>query len=691
MNRLAIVALALAPPTSLLAQANTVAGLDGRLVTIDNLTYYGRRGLAYPNGEAGMAMLNNMCNPGTVDIPWRAAMQPDHPFFGFMIVRVAGDRIEQINEWSFCKHAWLSVNSPSNCGTCNGSTPGNLLGIGCSDTYGAGNNSDREDLAPPEEIDPWLGTWDPVGSYFDIGDPNQPGFPAPADGVRSLTLSHFDTVEHRVTVDEADLVTPNADYYYGLQLVIEGEAVANRDDNLAHRGFNPNWSGSSWSFANNSATQEHGSILDRWPGAYVDVGQNGNDDGRFFVAVKATALGGGNFHYEYAVHNVDNSRAGATLRIPIDANATATNFTFRDIDDDATNDWTAARVGNEIVFTATATNPLEWNTIYNFGFDANFPPGLDTAKIDEARIGPGALSVDIPTQSPSGQTIATFTTFGDGCPGSLMSPTSTCSDYNPSGGTLTQTLDNQEYAYRVNNANDVNVVSFEVFTSSSTGNTETVPAHIYAGSPPIGAPLASTTIDIGPTPGFYTATFANPVNVSSVYSIALDISGQTVYVSDLATGSVNIGYSRDPSTNNWSLEILRPSWSVSCFPSPQFLTPVLSSNDLPTVGSSYQMDLEQAAASSFATLAAGLSSTDFNGNPLPAALPGVPGCEVLIAPDAMVLVPTTAAGTANFSVPVPNNPGLAGFELYHQWAVLDASANSFGLALSNAAALTVGL
>jgi len=39
------------------------------------------------------------------------------------------------------------------------------------------------------------------------------------------------------------------------------------------------------------------------------------------------------------------------------------------------------------VFTAPATNPLNWNTIYNFGFDANFAPGNTVCQIDEARLG----------------------------------------------------------------------------------------------------------------------------------------------------------------------------------------------------------------------------------------------------------------------------------------------------------------
>jgi len=404
----------------LAAQSNTVAGLDGRLTVIDNMTYYGRRGPSYPNGEIGMAFLNTMCNPGSVNIPWYQAMQPNHPKFGFLVVRVANDRIEQINEWSFCKHAFLSINVNGQCGSCQNPGTGSLMGLNCSDTYGAGNNASRTWLGPPQEIDPWLGTWNPVGSYFDIGDPSQAGYPAPADGVRSLSQSIFDSVDNRVTIDEIDLTTPNAQYYYGLQLIHEGESVANRDDNLAHRGMTPTWSGSSWSFPNNGQGQQYGSVLDRWTGAEVNSGQNGNDDGRFFVASKVTSLGGGNYHYEYAIHNVDNSRGGGAFRVPIDAGATASNYSFGDIDTNGSNDWTVARIGNEIVFTATANNALEWNTIYNFGFDADFPAGATGCTIDEHRPGPGAAWVTVPTKAPSGATYANFTSVGSGCGGTQV-------------------------------------------------------------------------------------------------------------------------------------------------------------------------------------------------------------------------------------------------------------------------------
>lgn len=415
MKKLVLVCLASAVASSLAAQSNAVPGLDGRLTQIDTFTYQGRRGAAYPNGEVAASMMNEMCNPGTVTIPWFAAMQTNHPKFGFLMVRIANDKIEQVSDWSYCKHAFISTNSPSTCGTCVPAGGGTVMGIGCSDIYGVGNNNDRNYLAPPSELNPWLGSWVANGSYFDIGDPAQAGYPLPADGGRSLVTTGFDAVKNRVIMKEQDLLTPGAQYFYCIHLMHEGEAVANRGDNLASRGCTPTWSGSTWSFPNNAVSQIWGTVLQRWSGASISNGQNGNDDGRFFVAVKTTSLGGGNFHYEYAIHNVDNNRGGGTFRIPIAPTATASNYTFGDIDQNAANDWTAARVGNEIVFTAPVGNALRWNTIYNFGFDANVQPGFGTAKIDQATVGAGALFVDVGTKVPSGIPAAEQTPVGTGC------------------------------------------------------------------------------------------------------------------------------------------------------------------------------------------------------------------------------------------------------------------------------------
>ncbi len=414
MRRFSLLPLAAFAVGTLSAQSNVVPGLDGRLEILDNLTFWARRGAAFPGGEVGMSMRNTMCNPGTVNIPWFAAMQPNHPKFGFLITRVSDGRMVQISDRSYCKHAFTSASVSGGCGTCNG-IGGTQMGLRCSDTYSAGNNASQTNLGPPDELDPWLGTWVPVGSYFDRGDPDV-GSPANTDGAKSLTASGFDGVKNRVTVKEADLNVAGASYFYGIHLMHQGEAVANRGDNLASRGFVPTWNGTSWSFANNAVGQAWGSILQHWTGANVNIGGNGTSDGRFYVASKVTTIAGG-FHYEYAVQNVDNNRGGASLRIPVAAGATVTNLGFRDIDGNALNQWTAARVGNEIVFQAAANNPLNWNSIFNFWFDCTQAPSTGVVDIDQARVGPGALTVSVASDIPNGNPTAFHTTVGTGCAG----------------------------------------------------------------------------------------------------------------------------------------------------------------------------------------------------------------------------------------------------------------------------------
>ena len=675
----------------LVAQANTVNGLDGAVIDIGNLTYWGRRGPAN-NGEVGMSFRNEMCNPGSVNIPWIAAMQPNHPFFGFMIARVHNDKIEQINEWSYCKHAWLSINyTVGGCGAnCNTNTPGNQMGIGCGDAYGAGNNADRSDLGPPEEIDPWLGEWDPVGSYFDIGDPMQAGYPAPADGNFSLSTNIFDSVDNRCTVKEQDLLVSGAEYYYALQLVLNGEAVANRADNIAYRGFTPNSSGGTWFFQNNGGMQL-GTVLDQWQGATVEIGGNGADDGRFYVAVKVTPIGSGQFHYEYAIHNVDNSRGGATFEVPIDAAATATNFTFGDLDDDASNDWTAQRVNNRIVFSAPAgQNALEWNTIYNFGFDADFPPGTSLAELAQARPGPGAVAVQVQTEVPGGSTIANFVTFGAGCPGSVTTPAATCPDLNPAGGALSNSTNSFEYTFRVSNTESYDVNSFEIYTRSNSG-TITRPAHIYldAGGGPSTTPFASTTITVGPSAGFYTATFSTPVSVSGTYYIGYENSPGGV-ISNLTSGASGVGFYRGSGSWSQSNLVQRPSWRVQCT-SPQVnVAPAMGVQGAPQIGTTYAPTVSDAAANTFALLLSGLSDVTSNGLPLPLPLPGAPGCQQLVSADSTLVQFTDGQGSAQQPVVVPSTQSLVGFSLFHQWVVWDQGVNAWNFVLSDAGAATVG-
>ena len=67
----------------------------------------------------------------------------------------------------------------------------------------------------------------------------------------------------------------------------------------------------------------------------------------------------------------------------------------------------------------------------------------------------------------------------------------------------------------------------------------------------------------------------------------------------------------------------------------------------PKIGSSYDVTLSDAAASSVAILLSGVSDTIHMGTPLPAPLQGAPGCEVFAAPEVNEFMPTSASGAAS--------------------------------------------
>ncbi|MFK7741095.1 MAG: S8 family serine peptidase [Planctomycetota bacterium] len=288
---------------------------------------------------------------------------------------------------------------------------------------------------------------------------------------------------------------------------------------------------------------------------------------------------------------------------------------------------------------------------------------------------------------------ATFSTFGQGCPGSVNLPT-TCPELNAGGGALTQDLRDNEYCYRVPNTGTLTVNSFQIWTGSTGGNV-LVPAHIYpaAGGAPSATALASTTVQVGAAQGFYTATLSTPVNVTGDFYIGFDTIAQNIYVTTLTSGASGIGFYRDPvnGPTAWTQSglVQNPAWIVNCTGPGTQLAPSIGNSGLPQLGSSYGVTLSDALANTFAVLASGFSDSTWSGGSLPAPLPGAPGCDLLVDPLVLDAVATGAAGAGNVSFNVPSSTSLVGFEVFHQWGVLDA-VNAAGLVLSNAARASVG-
>ena len=380
------------------AQSNADPNIDVRLAGLRELVVRGRQG-PFPTGICGIAFETTVCNEGPSTVPWRQAMHPEHPTIAFIVASVRNGRIEQISNRSYVKHGFFAANT-GGCGTPCIQPLADALGIGCSDTYAINHNGDNFYLGPPEEIDPWLGTWTPACSFFDRGSPDV-GAPANCDGFRSLTRTQANAlgpIHSRVQVHDEDLAAPG-ELYFQAQYNVRSMPDAARDDSLGSRLFVANNTGLAWSLVASGALLP-GTVLQRWPDSSLSSTTNGGDDGRVFVAVKVTGPVGGFYHYEYALHNRDNARGIGALRIPLCPGARVRAAGFRDVDRDPTSDW-KARVGAREVVFETPDSPLHWNAIFNFWFDSDAAPGDAMLGLGQFEPGPGLAELRVTGRAPT--------------------------------------------------------------------------------------------------------------------------------------------------------------------------------------------------------------------------------------------------------------------------------------------------
>ncbi len=116
-----------------------------------------------------------------------------------------------------------------------------------------------------------------------------------------------------------------------------------------------------------------------------------------------------------------------------------------------------------------------------------------------------------------------------------------------------------------------------------------------------------------------------------------------------------------------------------------------SSNGVPWVDTTFSQTVLNVPASNLGAVQLGLSSSLWNGTPLPIDLSvlGMTGCSMYVSGDALLpLVPQN--GQATFDLVVPNLPSLVGQSIHDQALLVDPGANPLGLTVSNGASLTFG-
>ncbi len=362
-----------------------VVGPDMKFCQLFGLTQFGRLG-----SVVGLGLATTSWNVGDAPLLWFQNPDERHPFIVGNVYRIKDDRFEQIGQ-SWVKHAFCALDSSQCTTSCQG-TGCTTLGVGCTDTYGAGLNANRTYLGPRYEVDPWTGSYTYPGSHL------------------SNSHSH-NAIDHRLQVHDDDL---NQTLNAGASYLAEGYYVCLDDVNvmnsISHKVITiVGAPGGTWSFgmSGSGSSPTDGPAILSWPGAtFTTIAQElpvvefVSPDGRCILGAKATGLGGGMWRYEYALYNVDMDRKVSSFSVPLAAGAVVNNIGFHAVQSHGepfNNDPWTATVGIQSIDWTTTGNPLRWGTLYNFRFDTNASP--DTTSVTLGLFEPGLPS------SVSGSTV----------------------------------------------------------------------------------------------------------------------------------------------------------------------------------------------------------------------------------------------------------------------------------------------
>lgn len=377
------------------------AGPDVIVSQLYDMDSYGAVG-----GIAGYAIGTTACNIGTFRAEW-IANTAHHPVIGgnayrYKTVNGAG-RFEQIG-MSWLKHSFCAADEQDQS-ICPGQYIGepscDYLGIHANDTYWAGLNGSQSGLGPRSTVNPWAGTY----AYPISGSTGNVIF-------KELQI-------HNSDLDPAQ--NTGATYYGESQYVCTDEPAGNRYNNLTYRQLTLGaFNGSYYPLTLGSASTQHQQepAINAWKALDGSVSQVNVDvvgDGRMIIAFRAKNLGGGQWHYEYALYNMNCDRAAQAIFIPVPGGILTSNVGFHDVDYHSGEpyslaDWSPARIGGYQSWTTQtfAANPnanaLRWGTLYNFRFDAAYPPKFGNASINIFKPGsPTAVTVRVlgPTNCPA--------------------------------------------------------------------------------------------------------------------------------------------------------------------------------------------------------------------------------------------------------------------------------------------------
>jgi hypothetical protein len=229
------------------------------------------------------------------------------------------------------------------------------------------------------------------------------------DCIQSYSGNEPNGVNHRMEVADADLGNAGATYFYEGTYYVNADGIP--DNNIGWRQCTMSWNGSTWIFSTvgSQFTPTLGTMVETW-GDEHHRANVGTDDGPVVLSLKVTDLGGGSWHYEYALYNLRSNRGVYSFSVPIGA-ANLTNIGFHDADQDGTNGWLVTTAGGVVTWatddydTNQNANWLSSQKLFNFRFDADVAPAAGQVQCGIFRPGAGT-SFFIDAQIPNSDATA---------------------------------------------------------------------------------------------------------------------------------------------------------------------------------------------------------------------------------------------------------------------------------------------
>ncbi len=340
------------------------SGPDVTVIYLTSVNHYGDVA-----GLHSYSVGTTSCNVGDEPLWWcdndRSYCDDEqHPVIAQNLYRLKEGRFEQLG-MSWLKHGFLSTNSSdSSCGSCAGAPHGgDQLGVGCTDTYGAGLNGTRP-LGLRSEVNASKGT-----------------FPFPY-----TEIPYSGVADQRIQVEEAELdptLNPEARYWVeGHYIAADDATFGNANNNASYREVTV--SAGSFSLNVTGGTVREKPAIFAWSALdpEVELLEVDTPDGERFHAGRRITIMPGTAHYEYAIHNLSSDRSAGRFTVVLPASTTITGVGFRDVDHHsgepyATTDWTIEVDGGTVSWfsddfdTDPDANALRWGTMFSFWFDAD--------------------------------------------------------------------------------------------------------------------------------------------------------------------------------------------------------------------------------------------------------------------------------------------------------------------------------